>query len=55
MLTYDRLLASIPIPLVGGAIAGWIGLIPITLGVITGSLLGCALMFVSLFVVPPET
>ncbi|WP_167768449.1 hypothetical protein [Haloarcula amylovorans] len=55
MLTYDKLLASIPLPLVGGVIAGWLGLVPVLVGVITGSLLGSVLLFVSLFVVPPET
>lgn len=50
---YDGLLAAMPASVIGGAIVGWIGAIPITVGLFVGCLLAGVLMLVSLFVVPP--
>ncbi len=54
MNEYDGLLAAMPASVVVGAIAGWLGAIPITIGLLAGSVLAGVLMFVSLFVVPPS-
>lgn len=50
---YDGLLAAIPVTMAGGAAAGWLAAVPLTVGVFAGSLLAGLLTFVSLFVVPP--
>lgn len=50
---YDGLLAAIPVSMAGGALAGWLAAVPLTAGVLAGSLLAGLLTFVSLFVVPP--
>jgi hypothetical protein len=43
-----------PASLAGGAAAGWLLAIPLTLGVGVGSLLAACFVAISLFVVPPE-
>lgn len=53
MNEYDGLLAAMPASIVGGLVVGWLGTIPLTLGLIGGSVLAGVLMAVLLFVVPP--
>lgn len=53
MNEYDGLLAAMPASVVIGAIVGWLGAVPITVGLVAGSLLAGILVVVSLFVVPP--
>lgn len=52
---YDGLLAAMPASVISGAIVGWLAAIPITVGLLAGSLLAGAFVIVSLFVVPPDT
>lgn len=54
MNEYDGLLAAMPASIVLGAIVGWLGAVPITVGLLAGSLFAGVLVAVSLFVVPPE-
>lgn len=54
MNEYDGLLAAMPVSVVGGIIVGWLGVIPITVGLVAGSLLAGVFMIVSLFIVPPS-
>lgn len=52
---YDGLLAAVPVSVISGAIVGWSAAIPITVGLLAGSLLAGVFVLVSLFVVPPST
>jgi hypothetical protein len=54
MNEYDGLLAAMPASVVCGAIVGWLGTMPITVGLFAGSLLAGVLMVASFVVVPPE-
>lgn len=54
MNEYDGLLAAMPASIVGGAIAGWLGAVPIAVGLVAGSLLAGVLVVVSLLLVPPK-
>jgi hypothetical protein len=51
---YDGLLAAMPASLAGGAAAGWLLAIPLTIGVGVGSLLAACFVAISLFIVPPQ-
>jgi len=51
---YDGLLAAIPLPVAGGAVAGWLSAVPSALAVGVGSAVAGLFVVLSLFVVPPE-
>jgi len=51
---YDGLLAAMPLPVAGGALAGWLSAVPTALAVGAGSAIAGVFVALSLFVVPPE-
>ena len=53
MNAYDGLLAAMPAFIASGVVVGWFAAVPLTVGLIAGSLLAGVLMFALLFVVPP--